>query len=169
MRIRWMIAAVAALGLVLAACGDDSGDSSATTTSGESTTAAGNETTTSGGLTSSDVLDVKVEDNADLGDILATQDGFTLYVFMPDDGAGSATCTEACADTWPPLLSNEGEAPEPLAVADFSTTDNGGTDQVVFMGWPLYRYSGDSAPGDTNGQGLAGQWYVMSPSGPVQG
>lgn len=39
---------------------------------------------------------------------------------------------------------------------------------VVLAGHPLYRYAGDGAAGDANGQGLSffgALWYVVSPSG----
>ena len=37
--------------------------------------------------------------------------------------------------------------------------------QVTYNGWPLYYFSGDSAPGDTNGEGPGGVWYVVDPTG----
>jgi hypothetical protein len=40
-----------------------------------------------------------------------------------------------------------------------------GSSQVTYGGWPLYYYSGDAAPGDVNGQGVNGVWYVVSPDG----
>jgi hypothetical protein len=33
------------------------------------------------------------------------------------------------------------------------------------VGPPLYRYAGDAAPGDTNGQGVGGSWYAITPQG----
>ena len=30
--------------------------------------------------------------------------------------------------------------------------------------WPLYRFAGDAAPGDTNGQGSGGVWFVVGPT-----
>jgi predicted lipoprotein with Yx(FWY)xxD motif len=36
-----------------------------------------------------------------------------------------------------------------------------GTEQLVAGQWPLYYYSGDSAPGDVNGQGAGEVWYVV--------
>ncbi|MFD0656310.1 COG4315 family predicted lipoprotein [Thermocatellispora tengchongensis] len=30
---------------------------------------------------------------------------------------------------------------------------------------PLYRYRGDTNPGDINGHGLGGEWYAVTPSG----
>ena len=35
--------------------------------------------------------------------------------------------------------------------------------QLVYNNHPLYRYSGDSAEGQANGQGSAGIWFVMDP------
>jgi predicted lipoprotein with Yx(FWY)xxD motif len=38
----------------------------------------------------------------------------------------------------------------------------------TYHGWPLYTYSGDSGPGQTNGEGITsfgGTWYVLSTSG----
>ena len=32
-------------------------------------------------------------------------------------------------------------------------------------GWPLHRYTGDEAPGDANGQGVDGTWFVLAPDG----
>jgi hypothetical protein len=41
---------------------------------------------------------------------------------------------------------------------------------VSYGGHPLYRYSGDTAPGDTNGQGVnafGALWYAVSGAGDV--
>jgi hypothetical protein len=36
---------------------------------------------------------------------------------------------------------------------------------VTLKGWALYRFAGDTAPGQTNGQGVGGTWFVVNPSG----
>jgi len=33
--------------------------------------------------------------------------------------------------------------------------------QVTFIGKPLYYYSGDTAPGQTKGEGLGGRFFVV--------
>jgi predicted lipoprotein with Yx(FWY)xxD motif len=41
---------------------------------------------------------------------------------------------------------------------------------VTYNRWPLYRYIGDSKPGQASGQALdlnGGLWYVLSPSGKI--
>jgi predicted lipoprotein with Yx(FWY)xxD motif len=40
-----------------------------------------------------------------------------------------------------------------------------GSHQLKAGKWPLYRFAGDAAPGDVNGQGTAGVWYVVIPNG----
>jgi predicted lipoprotein with Yx(FWY)xxD motif len=40
-----------------------------------------------------------------------------------------------------------------------------GTYQLKAGKWPLYRFSGDGAPGDVNGQGFGGVWFVVTPTG----
>ena len=44
------------------------------------------------------------------------------------------------------------------------TRDDGST-QVTYNGWPLYYFHEDAAAGDTNGQGLGGVWFLVSPEG----
>jgi hypothetical protein len=39
--------------------------------------------------------------------------------------------------------------------------------QVTYAGKPLYLYSGDSKPGQANGQGVNQAWYAITPSGSV--
>jgi predicted lipoprotein with Yx(FWY)xxD motif len=101
-----------------------------------------------------------------LGDALVDSEGMTLYAFT-QDADGTPTCTGDCASTWPALLV-EGEPAigDPLDPATFSTVDGaeGGT-QLVAGEWPLYRFSGDSAPGDVNGQGSGGVWFAVAPDG----
>jgi hypothetical protein len=49
-----------------------------------------------------------------------------------------------------------------VSSADLGTVAlSGGALQVTFRGMPLYRFSGDAKPGDTNGQGTAGMWFVV--------
>lgn len=103
--------------------------------------------------------------NSSLGEILVDGAGYTLYTFSSDSG-GISTCYSSCEMNWPPLLvvdtiSIPHGLPGEFGVA--MRSDN--TTQVSYNGMPLYTYAGDNAPGDTNGQGTNGKWYVVHPSG----
>jgi predicted lipoprotein with Yx(FWY)xxD motif len=49
-----------------------------------------------------------------------------------------------------------------------SLSDANGT-QVTYNGHLLYTYSGDSKPGDTNGEGIGGVWFVATSNLATQG
>jgi len=91
--------------------------------------------------------------------------GLTLYTFA-NDTEGKSTCTGDCATTWPPLLVEEGEPTVsmdvPGSLGVYERMEDGGR-QVTYNGMPLYYFSGDSEPGDTNGQGLGNVWFVAAP------
>jgi predicted lipoprotein with Yx(FWY)xxD motif len=104
-----------------------------------------------------------------LGTYLTGKDGFTLYYFA-NDSAGTSTCTGTCATTWPPLtVTPDATVQGPAdATAGFGTiVRDDGTTQVTYDQHPLYYYSGDSAAGDTTGQGVNGIWFVALVSGAV--
>jgi len=102
--------------------------------------------------------------DSDLGEILADSEGRTLYLFTKDSGTTSA-CTGDCATKWPPLH-GPAEPGEGLDEEDFATiTGSDGQPQTTFYGHPLYYFSGDSAPGDINGQGVGGFWWVLDKDG----
>lgn len=105
----------------------------------------------------------------DLGTILVTSEGLTLYDFHKDKGSKSA-CYGACAAAWPPLLT-EGN-PQAQGSADRSmlgtTKRTDGTVQVTYNGWPLYTYAGDRGPGEANGNDISqygAQWYALLSNG----
>lgn len=98
----------------------------------------------------------------ELGPTLVDADGMTLYGFTPDTATSSA-CSGACADNWPPVPGDTA-LPSDIDVSLFSTiTRDDGTTQLVFGDWPLYRFAGDSAPGDVAGQGINDVWFVIGP------
>jgi Secreted repeat of unknown function len=41
--------------------------------------------------------------------------------------------------------------------------------QVTFAGFALYRFSGDTRPGDAKGQGFGKVWFAFGPSGRLVG
>lgn len=87
-----------------------------------------------------------------IGTVLTTSSGFTVYELVGATPAHSA-CTGGCLSVWPPVTV--------------------GGHQVDVNGHPAYLFSGDSAPGQVNGQGLQdswGKWWALSPSGnPITG
>jgi len=102
-----------------------------------------------------------------LGSFLAGRDGKTLYI-LTKDSAGMSTCTGNCATAWPAFILGSGEtvsagAGVTGAIGSFQRPD--GKVQVSIDGQPLYYFSGDSAAGDTNGQGTNGVWFVAAPAG----
>jgi predicted lipoprotein with Yx(FWY)xxD motif len=107
--------------------------------------------------------------NTGLGKILVDSQGRTLYLFKQDSGTKS-TCSGGCATAWPPLrASGKPTAGSGVQASLLGTTPRSdGKPQVTYNGHPLYGYQGDSAAGDTNGQGVNGfgaRWYVLSASG----
>ena len=106
----------------------------------------------------------------DAGDALAGAGGMTLYILTEDTG-GTSTCTEGgCATTWPALKGDGADLQKGAGVSGtFATTTwADGTRQVTHNGQPLYYYSGDDAPGDANGEGVGGVWFI-APVGGDQG
>jgi len=112
---------------------------------------------------------VTVVSNPLYGQILADGNGRTLYYFLKDTpGSGLSACSGTCPGNWPSFSAGKIQVSDPLRASNFGTiTRSDGTSQTTFMGWPLYYYSGDTAPGDTKGYGILSLWYVMAPNGVV--
>jgi predicted lipoprotein with Yx(FWY)xxD motif len=95
--------------------------------------------------------------------VLTNAQGFTLYMYAPDTSTTS-NCTGGCASTWPPV-------PGPVTAGSGVTgtlgviTRSDGTKQATYNGHPLYMYSGDSAAGQNNGNGIGGVWHEVTVSG----
>ncbi len=104
-----------------------------------------------------------------LGRVVADGSGRTLYLFEKDTTIRSA-CSGICAVYWPPLLTGSGAVvikgvQRPL-LGTIRRPD--GSRQVTYAGHPVYRFSGDTTRGQTNGEGLhdfGAGWYALTPAG----
>jgi predicted lipoprotein with Yx(FWY)xxD motif len=102
--------------------------------------------------------------------VLTDTRGLTLYYFTAES-ATQPTCSSSCAQMWHPLLFAGSGIPSsstPLAGKLSIQMDANGS-QVEYNGHPLYTFSEDTAPGQTNGEGLFGMWFVATPNLSVQG
>ena len=152
--MRWHRPAIALLVVVaLGACAK-----SETTTTPEATT----EATASAAASPATAGAVRTESNAKFGTILVDAQGRSLYTFDKDTSTTIA-CTDACATKWPPLVTTDAKAP--TTPADLGVTKRpDGTTQITYKDKPLYRFSEDSKPGDTNGDGVGGVWHIAKVS-----
>ncbi|GLI02805.1 hypothetical protein Pa4123_80830 [Phytohabitans aurantiacus] len=103
-----------------------------------------------------------------MGTVVVDQDGFTLYRFDKDtvDPAAS-NCVDKCAKVWPPAFTEDGK-PDLVGIDDEKLgviTRPDGTKQLTLGDWALYRYIGDTKPGQWKGQGVGGTWFVVAPDG----
>ncbi|MGO9877385.1 MAG: hypothetical protein ACLPVY_26705 [Acidimicrobiia bacterium] len=90
--------------------------------------------------------------------------GHALY-FRPADSAAKSTCTGTCASTWPAITASGHVTAGPaVSKAELATADGQVPHQVTYYGHLLYYYSGDMAPGQTNGVGKPG-WFLLGPVG----
>jgi len=147
--------------LIAVACGSASSTSTGSSSSGGGTTpssAAAIIKTTSATVNGQSVT------------VLTNAQGMTLYYFKPDTATTSA-CTGTCAGNWPPLVFTSSGSP---ASADalpgaLSVVADANGQQVEYNGHLLYRFSGDTAPGQTNGEGIKGVWFVATTTLSSQG
>ena len=180
-RITWTLALVAVVAVAMAGCGDgngsDSGESSSGSAySGKGGGAYGGEQKASsdsagdaaaGGAMNAAV--VSLGDVSDLGMVLVDSNGMTLYDFHKDKG-GESSCYGACAEAWPPLLTNgEPRAEDGASAGKLGTTERkDGTTQVTYAGHPLYTFTGDKGPGEANGNDVdafGAEWYALQGNG----
>jgi predicted lipoprotein with Yx(FWY)xxD motif len=105
-----------------------------------------------------------------LGRIVVDGRSRTLYLFE-NDRSGKSTCSGACAQNWPPLLTKGKPKAGPGAKAALlgTTRRADGTTQVTYNRHPLYTYVADNGKrGSTKGEGLdafGAKWYVVAAKG----
>ncbi len=156
MRKRWMLALP--LLVLLAACGTTA--SAATQHHHPKKTSSLSSGPAASGTATVAVGTVKVGGKSE--QVLTTPSGMTLYYFTPDS-ASKATCQGACATIWPPLVLGSGQPLAPAGLTGTLGTVQGSNGlQVIYNGHPLYAFSGDKKPGQANGQGLQGKWFVAT-------
>ncbi len=99
--------------------------------------------------------------SSSLGQILVDDQGLSLYL------VSSGVCTGSCAGIWPPVPYDDvavlGDGIDVFLLGQTERED--GFLQATYNGHPLYLYSGDSAPGDVNGQRVSDVWFVVDATG----
>jgi predicted lipoprotein with Yx(FWY)xxD motif len=145
-----------AVSALISACGSSSNKSSSATTAATATQVS------SGG--SGTV--VKTASNSKLGaTVLVDSQGMTLY-HLSAEQQGKFICTSsACLQVWHPLTVTAASTPTgSVALATVKRPD--GSVQVTYKGEPLYTFAQDTAPGQTNGQGIkdVGTWSAVTTS-----
>ncbi|MEU6063890.1 MULTISPECIES: SCO0930 family lipoprotein [Streptomyces] len=123
--------------------------------------------------TLSDLPGLSVRKDAKLGDIVVDKNGMTVYRFIKDKAwpKSVSNCTGACLQKWPAVAevsADDTKGVKKKGLMGFTRPDNG-VKQMTVNCWPIYTFSGDKAPGDTNGQGVGGTWYAVSPEGKLVG
>jgi predicted lipoprotein with Yx(FWY)xxD motif/plastocyanin len=156
-------ALLAATAFLFAAC------SGAAATAAPTAAAA---STATGAAASAAVYQVAVAQDPKLGAHLTGEDGKSLYL-LTADSSGKSTCTAACATAWPPFELDPGESVAAGtgvagALATITRADDG-KPQVTYNGIPLYYFAKDAKPGDVNGQGVKGVWFLVAPGSTAQG
>jgi len=111
---------------------------------------------------------IEARQSAGFGSYLA-EGGRALYMFTADP-KGSSGCYDACAQAWPPVLTqgqpSAGQGVDKSKLGTIQRKD--GAMQVTYNGMPLYLFVKDQSAGSTAGQeihGFGGEWYLVSPSG----
>jgi predicted lipoprotein with Yx(FWY)xxD motif len=139
---------LAALAIVVTACGKD-------------------RITTTPAAGSGVPVSIGTKSTAKFGTILTAANGMALYTKAGDNAANS-TCTGSCLTAWPPLTVPPGQQAVggPGVDGTFSTlTLPDGTIQATYNGLPLYYCQGDTNPGDVTCNGIDGFSVAIPGSG----
>ncbi|MFB8026928.1 SCO0930 family lipoprotein [Streptomyces sp. NPDC056465] len=114
---------------------------------------------------------LSVRKDPELGDVVVDKRGMTVYRFKKDSAwPMKSACTGDCLKKWPvvpPVKKNEVAGVTTKGFVTFNRPD--GIQQQSLDCWPVYTFSGDKKPGDTNGQGVGGTWYAVSPDAKLVG
>lgn len=114
---------------------------------------------------------LSTRDDVKLGEIVRDARGRTLYRFTKDRASPTkSACAGSCLKKWKPARMLEEAALrdakdiDPTLVIPYRRPDGGGV-RLTIDGWPLYWFTGDLKPGDTNGHGVGGTWFAIRKNG----
>lgn len=141
-----------ALALFIVACGSSTGGGSGPYGAG-----GGSTSTPSGGAATS-IKTATLTVGGKSVTVLTNAQGMTLYYRTTD--TPTSVCSGGCASAWPPVLSTTMPSVSGTLPGTFTLMNDTNGSQVAYNGHPLYTYSGDSAPGQANGQGFGNIWFV---------
>jgi predicted lipoprotein with Yx(FWY)xxD motif len=149
-----------AVSLALAACGGSSGSYAPA-----SSNAAAASSTAASSAAAANTGAVKTASNAALGEtVLVDAQGRTLYRLTGEQNGRFLCTSAACVAAWPPVSASTSALGAGVSgLAAVRRPD--GSEQVAYMGEPLYTFSGDRAAGGANGQGIkadGGTWLAVT-------
>jgi predicted lipoprotein with Yx(FWY)xxD motif len=103
--------------------------------------------------------------------VVVNPQGRTLYKLTPETSKHLLCKSKECLTNWPPLTVKSAKtklkAGSGVSGKLGLLRRSNGTLQVTLNGLPLYRYSGDSAKNDVNGEGIesfGGTWHAVRAS-----
>ncbi|QUQ69253.1 COG4315 family predicted lipoprotein [Kutzneria sp. CA-103260] len=104
----------------------------------------------------------------DLSPVITNGAHKVLYVFDKDE-PNKSNCTDQCKVTWPPVEVAKGGKVFIAGIAKsavgFIKRPDDGNLQITLNGHPLYTFSKDVKPFDTNGEGVQNIWWASQPDG----
>jgi predicted lipoprotein with Yx(FWY)xxD motif len=115
-------------------------------------------------------LTLKGSVNSKLGKtVVVNPAGMTLYSLTPATTHHLLCTSRECLKVWPPLTVSSSHVKLQDGAGVHGTLStihrSNGQIQVTLRGMPLYRFSGDSAPHQANGEGLqsfGGTWHAVT-------
>jgi predicted lipoprotein with Yx(FWY)xxD motif len=118
-----------------------------------------------------DLAGLSVRKDPELGDIIVDKRGMTVYRLTKDSAwPMKSACVGPCLDKWPVVAPLKKSDTKGIIQKGFVTFDRpDGVKQQSINCWPVYTFSGDKKPGDTNGQGVGGTWFAVSPQAKLVG
>ena len=156
--------------MFITACGSSTTSGGGPYGSGSTNPPATTPPTTGGSSSSAVIQTATVAVKGQSETVLTNAKGLTLYYFTTDSATQSAL-SRNCLQVWPPLLftGSGGPISSTSLSGKLSVQMDINGNQIEYNGHPLYTFSGDSAPGQTNGEGLYEVWFVATPNLAVQG
>ncbi|MGW7194214.1 SCO0930 family lipoprotein, partial [Streptomyces sp. NPDC054838] len=102
-----------------------------------------------------------------LGEHIVDGNGMTVYRFKPDTAWPMVSkCEGDCVAKWPVVPPVDKANAKGIIEKNYLVLDRpDGKKQQTVNCWPVYTFTGDKKAGDTNGQGVGGTWYAVTPDG----
>jgi predicted lipoprotein with Yx(FWY)xxD motif len=166
------IAVIAVVVAALAGCGGGgAGSAGSGPTGGTTPDVTTTPVTTIAGGSSHPSTTLDSANAGSLGTVLVDGNGRTVYV-LTAPGKKNLPCSAACTAIWPDLPLPKGQSVDTVGMGlDYSllgTMKVGSETYPTYNGYVYYEYSGDTAPGQANGEGIksfGGTWYALTADG----